>query len=258
MTNLLLVAFVTLLVNGGAIVPVAANGCKKLDACRCEYPDGSGIDLNQMVDIRDGYMSTRDAATQDWYYFHPCSNIRYLNQSKTNCSEGEGYTLCRLTNSTSQYQKLGTAENSSFSSNSDDNQRYLVYTNANNEVTTIQLICVKNSNSYIFVQQNVALNAAKQVNLLLFSPFACVTTIEEISQSSFGQVLLILFFTGTFTYFTIASIVRFMYFGARGIEVIPNLEFWQDLPGLVRDGAIFLRNGGRVERAPDPDSYDAI
>lgn len=109
--------------------------------------------------------------------------------------------------------------------------------------------------------------------MMLFSSHACSFT----EPSRTGKVLLILFFLGTFTYFLIGSIVRFMYLGARGVEVIPNLDFWKDLPGLVRvrlwiswlllhlihlfhsqDGALFLRNGCRVERSPDPDSYDAI
>ncbi|XP_055540413.1 uncharacterized protein LOC129727047 [Wyeomyia smithii] len=264
MFNMILLAVVTLLLNGGGIsqwMPLAeANSCRKLDACRCEYPDGSGYDLSELLDIRDNYMMTQDAATQDWYYFHPCSDIKYLNSTEAPCSQGKGYTLCRrhTVNSTDTFQKLGTTETSSFSSDADNNQEYLVYKTADSEVTTIQLVCVKNTKSYIFVEQDTVLKTAKQVNILLFSPYACITTIEEISQSSVGQVLLILFFTGTFAYFTIASIVRFMYFGARGIEVIPNLQFWQDLPGLVRDGANFIRNGCRVEPSPDPDSYDAI
>ncbi|XP_058826073.1 cation-dependent mannose-6-phosphate receptor-like [Topomyia yanbarensis] len=257
MTNVLLLALVTLLLNGGRLVLAgAANICNKLDACRCEYPDGSGIDLNQVVPKNGDYLETMDPKTQDRYYFHPCSNIKYLDKVGTNCSTEHGYTLCRYNNSTDNYTKLGTANDSNFNT-PEDGQKYLVF-NTNSIVTTIQLLCLKHDKSYIYVEMDQNLKAESQPKLLLFSPYACTTTIEEISQSSVGQVLLILFFTGTFTYFTIASIVRFVYFGARGIEVIPNLDFWKDLPGLVRDGISFLRGGCHVERTPDPDSYDAI
>lgn len=123
-------------------------------------------------------------------------------------------------------------------------------------MTSFQLLCLKGDKSYIYVNQDltsvgsgndtVIMSWKIVVNFLgshfyhvlqklfLFSPFACPITIEEISKPSTGGVLLILFLIGTFTYFTIGSIVRFMYLGARGIEVIPNLDFWKDLPGLVR------------------------
>jgi hypothetical protein len=28
--------------------------------------------------------------------------------------------------------------------------------------------------------------------------------------------------------------------GARGVEVVPNLTFWQDFPALVKDGCLFV------------------
>ncbi|KAL9696455.1 hypothetical protein quinque_016034 [Culex quinquefasciatus] len=190
MTKLVLVALVILLIKDGFSVG-AANECRKLDPCRCEFDDGRGYDLGQVVEKNYNYLETVDPATGDHYLFHPCADVRYLPQNATadnECARGDGYA-----------------------------------------------------------------------NLLLFSPYACPVTIEEISHSGIGKVLLILLFVGSFTYFAIGSIVRFMYLGARGIEVIPNLGFWKDLPGLVRDGARFLQNGCRVERAaPDPDSYDAI
>ncbi|XP_058448265.1 uncharacterized protein LOC131428370 [Malaya genurostris] len=254
MTKGFLMVFITLLelISAGA-----NNGCSKLDACRCEYQDGNGIDLSQIQTKSDRYMTTTDPKTQDRYYFHPCWNIKYIDTSnETDCAKGNGYTLCRFYNESQSYQRLGSVESSTFSTQ-EDGGKYLVY-KSESRITTIQLLCLKFDNSYIYVDQEHITKEENQTKLLLFSPYACITTIEEINHSSVGQVLLIMFFTGTFTYFLIASIVRFMYFGARGIEVIPNLDFWKDLPGLVRDGVNFLRDGCRVERSPDPDSYDAI
>uniref|UniRef100_A0A182UIJ7 Autophagy-related protein 27 n=1 Tax=Anopheles melas TaxID=34690 RepID=A0A182UIJ7_9DIPT len=79
------------------------------------------------------------------------------------------------------------------------------------------------------------------------------------SKPSTGTVLLIMLFVGFVSYFLIGATVNALYLGARGIEMVPHLDFWRGLPGLVRDGAQFLQNGCRVaNRAPDPDSYDAI
>lgn len=259
MTKLVLVALVILLIKDGFSVG-AANECRKLDPCRCEFDDGRGYDLGQVVEKNYNYLETVDPATGDHYLFHPCADVRYLPQNATadnECARGDGYALCRYNNGT--FAKLGTVRDSSFSSSENDHQ-YLVF-KVNTTVTSFQLICTPRSDkSYIFIQSQLqAQDSNNETNLLLFSPYACPVTIEEISHSGIGKVLLILLFVGSFTYFAIGSIVRFMYLGARGIEVIPNLGFWKDLPGLVRDGARFLQNGCRVERAaPDPDSYDAI
>lgn len=264
MTNLSVVAFATLLIasgSGGGWLLAEANECRRLDQCRCEYEDGQGIDLTQVVGKGELHMEATDPKTLDKYYFQPCQDIKYLPQpnNDTDCSTGDGYTLCRFNNATQSYQKLGTVKDSSFRSDG-DGQQYLVF-QYKSMVTSFQLLCLKYDKSFIYVNQAPAstVQSGNDTKLILFSPFACPVTIEEISKPSTGGVLLILFLIGTFTYFTIGSIVRFMYLGARGIEVIPNLDFWKDLPGLVRDGARFVQNGCRVERRePDPDSYDAI
>lgn len=259
MTNPSVVAFVTLLVASGCGWQLAqANECRRLDPCRCEFADGKGFDLSQVVAKGDRQMETMDPKTQDKYYFQPCQDIKYLPQpnNDTDCSTGDGYALCRFNNATQSYQKLGTVRDSTFRAD-DDGQQFLVF-QLRSVVTSFKLLCLKDEKSYIYVDQDQSAVASGS-KLILFSPYACPITIEEISKPSMGGVLLILFLIGVFTYFTIGSIVRFMYLGARGIEVIPNLEFWKDLPGLVRDGVRFLRNGCRVApREPDPDSYDAI
>lgn len=263
----LLVVLVIFLCGRNGLPVATASECRRLSPCRCEFDDdGRGYDLSQVVEKSDHYLETVDPANGDHYYFSPCVDVKLMPQNATSgndCVQGDGYALCRYNNGS--YTKLGTIRDSSFRSSENDHQ-YLVF-KQNNTVTTFQLICTMHSDkSYIFIQSQLlgALDSTNETNLLLFSPYACPITIEQVSHTGFGKVLLILLFVGTFTYFTIGSIVRFAYLGARGIEVIPNLRFWKDLPGLVRDGARFLQNGCRVEpggggnRAPDPDSYDAI
>lgn len=262
MTNHLVVALfgIFLLASGsGWRLAAAASGqCRQLNPCRCEYENGQGIDISQVLTKVENYLNTVDPKTQDKYYFHPCHDVPYLPSDGKECRSGDGYSLCRFNNASQTYEKLGTIKDSSFHTDG-GGQQFLVY-KMNAKVTSIQLLCLKHDQSYLYVDLDKAhLSAGNETSLILFSPYACPITIEEISKPSTGGVLLILFLIGTFTYFTIGSIVRFMYLGARGIEVIPNLDFWKDLPGLVRDGARFLQNGCRVERRqPDPDSYDAI
>ena len=55
--------------------------------------------------------------------------------------------------------------------------------------------------------------------------------------------MVIVFFVGlVFPYFVLGSV--YLRFGrnATGVEVIPHYEFWSSLPGLVRDGFMFVFN----------------
>lgn len=51
---------------------------------------------------------------------------------------------------------------------------------------------------------------------------------------STGSVLLLLLFLGCVFYFVGGAIVLHCIRGARGKEMIPNIDFWQNLPGLVK------------------------
>jgi hypothetical protein len=40
-------------------------------------------------------------------------------------------------------------------------------------------------------------------------------------------------------------IVKKLFFGSQGIEMIPNIAFWRDAPKLVKDGVLCLFTCGR-------------
>jgi len=54
-----------------------------------------------------------------------------------------------------------------------------------------------------------------------------------------GDVFLIIFFVGGFLYVAVGMAYNYKAKEARGVEMIPNLEFWKDLPQLLKDGASF-------------------
>jgi len=57
-----------------------------------------------------------------------------------------------------------------------------------------------------------------------------------------GDVMLIIFFCGFGVYFIIGILVKRFHMGETGAQMIPNVEFWSGLPGLVKDGFMFLIN----------------
>lgn len=85
--------------------------------------------------------------------------------------------------------------------------------------------------------------------LRLESKWACpafeLRTDKTISQNSdeglsTGSVLVIIFFVFTILYFVGGAVALRLLRGAEGRELIPNYDFWVDLPNLVRVSAFFI------------------
>eukprot|EP00755_Sulcionema_specki_P014784 Sspe_Gene.57642::Locus_31615_Transcript_1_1_Confidence_1.000_Length_2221::g.57642::m.57642 len=55
-----------------------------------------------------------------------------------------------------------------------------------------------------------------------------------------GCAFLIIFFVGGFVYFAAGTAFMYIKRDRRGVEAIPHVEFWKDVPFLVRDGGRFL------------------
>lgn len=118
--------------------------------------------------------------------------------------------------------------------------------------------------TYIEVNSNKTIPAHPAVDgsffLTLYYP--CPEVPSPHKGYSTGTDLLIIFFTLVFAYLALGIAVNFFILGARGIEMIPNLGFWRDLPGLVKDGVVFVQNGFKVPQTElhprSPESYDAI
>jgi hypothetical protein len=60
------------------------------------------------------------------------------------------------------------------------------------------------------------------------------------SGLSGGSIFMIIVLVVTVVYFAGGYAYMYKKHGARGVEAIPNLEFWRNLPGLVKDGWMFV------------------
>jgi hypothetical protein len=54
-----------------------------------------------------------------------------------------------------------------------------------------------------------------------------------------GDVFLIIFFVGGFLYIAVGAAYNYKMKGQTGMEIIPNIEFWRDVPSLIKDGLVF-------------------
>lgn len=56
---------------------------------------------------------------------------------------------------------------------------------------------------------------------------------------SWGWFFLICISVALFLYLSIGIFYNFKKLGVTGIEAIPNVDFWRDVPGLTKDGIAF-------------------
>eukprot|EP00760_Papus_ankaliazontas_P027370 PhM_4_TR3300/c0_g1_i1/m.23798 len=55
-----------------------------------------------------------------------------------------------------------------------------------------------------------------------------------------GGIFLIVFFVGSALYLSVGFAYNYRMKELRGVEAVPNLEFWKDLPGLCKDGCVYF------------------
>ena len=54
-----------------------------------------------------------------------------------------------------------------------------------------------------------------------------------------GDVFLLIFFLGGALYVGIGMLYNFKRHNATGMDLVPNIGFWRELPGLMKDGVRF-------------------
>ncbi|XP_037290273.1 uncharacterized protein LOC119185294 [Rhipicephalus microplus] len=74
---------------------------------------------------------------------------------------------------------------------------------------------------------------------------------------STGSVLLILFFVALLIYFVGGVLVN-RNNGAQGVEMIPHLQFWKELPSLIVEGCVFFVQLVTCQTGRTASSYDNI
>eukprot|EP01104_Vermistella_antarctica_P021680 TRINITY_DN998_c0_g1_i1.p1 TRINITY_DN998_c0_g1~~TRINITY_DN998_c0_g1_i1.p1 ORF type:complete len:229 (-),score=40.35 TRINITY_DN998_c0_g1_i1:132-818(-) len=54
-----------------------------------------------------------------------------------------------------------------------------------------------------------------------------------------GWLVIILFVLVVVVYLVAGGVYKFKVLEERGLEVVPNIDFWRDVPSLVKDGSVF-------------------
>ncbi|XP_055352682.1 uncharacterized protein LOC129598683 [Paramacrobiotus metropolitanus] len=128
----------------------------------------------------------------------------------------------------------------------------LEYSSASNHLSAIvDLICTRDTMPALAIISEHA-NESKQLHLALMGNISCPLVVDGFEYAvkphlSVGSVILIIAFSLLTVYFLGGMLIKRLIGGARGVEVVPNHEFWLDLPVLIKDGAWYLVNGCRPE-----------
>jgi len=120
------------------------------------------------------------------------------------------------------------------------------------DVTTFNYICIKNGQSGQQVLQmsvKCASSWGTIAGLVNPSKVPCpdgqcsqyiVAAEAPCSCFDYGVIFIIIVFVGLFIYFVGGFAFNFGVRKLRGVEAIPNVAFWKDLPYLVKDGFFFV------------------
>ncbi|XP_034935754.1 uncharacterized protein [Chelonus insularis] len=195
--------------------------------CTCIRSDGKGYDLSPLKHESPIFSALNN------FVFQPCKNIdlTFKGSVKSDCKSS---SVCM--NNKTESVNLGTIEESEWEL-SNDNDVYLVFKHGK-YITKINLVYCHNCSSTLIVQ-NSSLSTYK---LVLVSPKCGLVMLRPRGLST-GSVLVILFLVFSSLYFIGGAMALKFFRGAVGWELIPNYDFWSDLPVLVRDGVTFTLSG---------------
>ncbi|XP_055696499.1 cation-dependent mannose-6-phosphate receptor-like [Lutzomyia longipalpis] len=227
----------------------------------------SSTDIVDLTNLK-GLQLVAYAAGNQTYVFSVCtdsSSLPITFAEAKNCTENGGFSLCMF-NNTSPVNSTKLAKTMDWKW-TEDSDRICLSADYMSLKLHIELTCIssstakKNDSFFVVAPTTDDQKDGIVTNFHLLSPLACPQKIPRSEGLSTGGVLMVILLVAFTMYFAIGIVVNFFMLGARGIEVIPNITFWRNLPGLVMDGIRFLQNGCKVrpsDLVQGRDTYDSI
>ncbi|KAK4874525.1 hypothetical protein RN001_013885 [Aquatica leii] len=223
--------------------------CIETSVCLCNSYDNKYIDISPL-----GKTNLTVENQNLRFFFYPCRNVsldyKDIGVNSTATSDcASGATLCVYNTTDQKLTNLGIVTEGKFSNFYPKTLSFL----HGNKSTTVLLECTPDFDISYLVN---SVSDGNHYNFTLFSPHSCTKTAHP--GLSVGSTLLILCTTIFGVYLIGGALVLHFLRGARGRETIPNIEFWSSLPGLVKDGTIFVLTGCNPMVISSADTYDKI
>ncbi|XP_060522055.1 uncharacterized protein LOC132699400 [Cylas formicarius] len=245
-----------------AIQLSTGNKCVQQGPCICKFDDYTEINLKDLIPPKSDSPFLTDTIGNNTYFFSGCKdqefdgkiyNIQIANNllgSLIKC-----VTIVTKTENKTDISyncsAIGTDLHILFEESDKSSYYQLVYNQTRtNNLPSVQLVCVHYTPSYLKA-------TSTGDALILFSEQACLKSVGS-SGLSIGSIFLILLFVFGAIYLVGGCLIMHFVRGARGIEIIPNIDFWRSIPGLVKDGTVFVLSGFRPTVISTAETYDRI
>ncbi|KAL2711527.1 cation-dependent mannose-6-phosphate receptor [Vespula squamosa] len=214
--------------------------CNKISFCTCIVPAN---EVKKLIDLVD--KGILDKKLSHTLYIDLCANVPLeIKENEFQCTKQNG-SLCATTSSTTELTDLGIVNQSNINLVSGYNDISISIVNPNSNLTVKTTVSCCTACTTQFVSDNITYHVPSGT----INPCKKQITGGTISM---GSTLVILLFVFSGLYFVGGAIALKLLRGATGWEMLPNHEFWCDLPSLIRDGITFTFNCCRA------DSYERI
>ncbi|KAK7109997.1 uncharacterized protein [Littorina saxatilis] len=218
-----------------------AEDCKRTAKCKCQTASGTVIDLNALSSGPNPRFTATDSKTKNIYYFSPCVPL-----VKQFCNITGDITMCQVvTGSQPIYWDAGDIGTDTFAGDPAANTLSVTFTGSKTVTTRhskVNLICSGESR-LDFLKEDPPVSGNYSFNL--YTPVICPPSGSK--SLSFGSILVIVFFVFFIVYWVGGFLFMKFVRRAEGLEVIPNYEFWKEIPLLIRDGIAFTARGCKGE-----------
>ncbi|XP_048755148.1 uncharacterized protein LOC125666064 isoform X1 [Ostrea edulis] len=213
----------------------AQSTCKKVNSCKCKFDNGDVIDLSPVAKS-DGaaFNDVLDSSGLDTFSWNPCTSF-----SEGACTNA---AVCQ-THADLQYN-CGTQESAVFGYDDTEQVYTLTYqadtvTKSNDlRITTLFLFCQQGPDVF----EPTGETGQATYNLSFKSKYSCPRSDAGLSA---GTILIIIFVAMIPVYLIGGVLFQVFVRKNSGMKVIPNYNFWVGLPGLIKDGMLFIIRGGR-------------
>ena len=222
--------FIALIVSVCLFAKISPQGVTKTGDCEWTTSDtGIILDLSKLT-----HYDTYDPNTGANYRYYPCRVTEDWDQYT--CNAANSPALCQKNSDGSVYLigRLANVEIKVLTSSTFE----LTYSGGDGgRIGTVTLTCDQSSDSLKFDGEPF-----ESVYLFSFSfKSACTRAPAEQGGNApaFFLILLIVSLIAAPTYVVAGVLIMYFYKKARGVELIPNIEFWKDFPFLLKDGFLF-------------------
>ncbi|XP_041367035.1 uncharacterized protein LOC121381753 [Gigantopelta aegis] len=233
-----------------AVRLASSDNCVKTGPCSCKSSNGT-IDLSPLASTgKPKYMDLPDASNTWFYSWNPCTPF---TEGTGNCDK---VAVCQ-SDTASSFWSLGTQDSASFFMDVTKGLQlqYMAEQGDTTRTTFVTLICDTSQEGSVTFDGEVPVGSAL-FYFTLRSKYACaggsgpdITVTVSISA---GSIMCIIFFVLLFVYFSSGVSYQTFVRKASGREMIPNSGLWCSLPGLIRDGVLFVIRCGKT------GTYDKI